>query len=249
MSPEGRAFVVAGSATAAGLLLLSGIVVWRLAGPRYPSDVATICDAEARSGFTLRREMPALGDWMRGHVATPEGNLLLARLGDVPMADRGAVLRAEASAAAVVACPLADAYDALVAEGVTRADFQRLCSYVTFPDLGARGDAARLAALEQWLTTQANDPATKALADPLRVAATPAERARILRAASKEAGLLTCDIARVVETPLPPPDAGVTTSEAGEPEESDANAPATPEAEAPESRDEAPASAPDLADE
>jgi hypothetical protein len=229
MSPERRAFVAAALATAGGLLLLSGLVIWRLGGPKYASDVATLCDAEGRSGFGLRREMPALGDWIRGHVVTPRGNVLLARLGDLPMADRAAAIRVEAQAAGVAACPLADSYDAIVAEGATRADFQRLCSYVTFPDLATHGDAARLTAIEHWLATQATDPATRALADPLREATTPAERARLLRDASKDAGLLTCDIARVVETPLPPPDAGAPPLEAGEPDE--------PGAEAPESTD------------
>jgi hypothetical protein len=188
-----------------GIALVGGVVAWRLAGATLRTDVEAICGAELRSGLTMRHEMPALGDWMRRHVTTPEGNELLATLGDLPVADRADRLRSAASAQGVTSCPMAASYDALVAEGDARADLQRLCSYVTFPDLAQGDDSARLAVLEGWIAGEARDPRAKALADPLRAADSPADRARVLRTAAREIGIFTCDIAKVLESP--PPDA------------------------------------------
>jgi hypothetical protein len=191
-----------------GVALVGAVLAWRLTGTTLRADVETICSAELRSGLTMRHEMPALGDWVRGHLATPEGNELVATLGDLPMADRAGVLQASAVAQRVTPCPMAASYDALVAEGDARADLQRLCSYVTFPDLAQDDDAARLEALEDWIAREARDPRTKALADPLRAAGSPADRARVLRAAARAIGIVTCDVAKVLESAPPPPDAG-----------------------------------------
>ena len=79
---------------------------------------------------------------------------------------------------------------------------------MTFPDLASGDDAARLAALEDWIEGQATNPRTKALAGPLRSAGTSAERAHVLREASRDIGVLTCDVAKTIETPAAPADAG-----------------------------------------
>jgi hypothetical protein len=136
-------------------------------------------------------------------VGTRQGNELLASLHDTPVDRRGSRLREAADGARLGACPLAQSYESLVADADYRADLQRLCSYVTFPDLAASDDAARLAALEDWIETQASNARTKALAAPLRSAQSPAERAIVLRAASREMDVFTCDVARTIETPPP----------------------------------------------
>jgi hypothetical protein len=192
----------------AGLALVAGVVVWRLAIASYRADVETMCHAEARSGLVLSKDMQALTAWLRGHLTTPEGNELLSRLGDAPMSARAARLRDAAASVGAGACPMTASYESLVNDGDYRADLQRLCSYVTFPDLAAGDDAARLAALEDWIEGQAKNPRTQALAAPLRSAGTPAERARVLREASGEMGIYTCDVAKTLETPPPPLDAG-----------------------------------------
>ncbi len=195
----------------AGLLLVGGVAAWRLAGATAVGDLAVICHAEARSGLTISRDMPALNEWMRGHLATREGNELLSTLHDTPADGRASRLRDSADAAGIGPCPLAQSYDSLVADAAYRADLQRLCSLSTFPelaDLAASDDAARLGALEDWIDTQAASARTKALAGPLRSASTPAERANVLRVASREMDVFTCDLARTIETPPPPPDAG-----------------------------------------
>lgn len=192
----------------AGLLLVGGVTTWRLAGATYRGDLRAMCDAEARSGLTLARDMPALNEWMRGHVTTPEGNELLAGLHDRPADRRASTLRDAADAAGVRPCPLVHSYEGLVADADYRADLQRLCSLVTFPDLAADDDDARLAVLEDWIDTQAESARTKALAGPLRIGQTAAERASVLREASRAMDVFTCDVARTIESPPPALDAG-----------------------------------------
>jgi hypothetical protein len=197
-----------GAVAVGGVVLVTVVVAWRLGGASVRGDLETICSAESRSGWTLRTEMPALTEWTRRHLTTPEGNTFDAALRDVAMAERGRRLRAEAAAHGIGSCPLAASYDALVLEGDERADLQRLCSYVTFPDFVNGDDRARLEVLEAWIERDASTARTRALAGPLRDAATPADRARVLRAASSAVDMLTCDIAGVLETPPPLPDAG-----------------------------------------
>jgi hypothetical protein len=191
-----------------GLALIGGVVLWRLAGTTVAVDVETICRAEVRSGLTLAKDMPALNVWLRGHVGTPEGNELLARLGDAPVVERGPRLRNAAAALGIADCPVARSYEGLATDGEYRADLERLCSYVTFPDLAGGDDAARLTALEEWIESRASDARTKALADPLRSAETPGERARLLRATAREMDIFTCDVAKTLESPAPAPDGG-----------------------------------------
>jgi hypothetical protein len=202
MRPEPRIAAVG----LAGLLLVGAVVAWRLTGVTVRGDVETICRAELRSGLTLARDMPALTEWLRGHLGTPEGNAILSRLGDAPMPDRAPRLRSAAAALGLGECPMAQSYETLVADGDYRADLQRLCSQLTFPDLAAVDDPSRLAALEGWIASDAANARTKALAGPLRDAETPAERARVLRQASRAIDIFTCDVAKIIESP--PPDAG-----------------------------------------
>src|SRR4029077_15658250 len=116
----------------------------------------------------LRRDMPALGEWVRAHLATPEGNELCAALGDAPFVDRAARLRSEARPRGLAACPLARSYEELAAEADARADLQRLCSYVTFPGIEQADDGARLERVESWIERDGASAGTKALAEPLR---------------------------------------------------------------------------------
>lgn len=194
-------------AALAGAALVAGVLAWRLVTASYRADVESLCDAERRSGFTMHDDLPALNEWMRGRMTTAAGNALLSGLGDVPFADRPGRLRAAAAAVGLRACPTAVSCDRLVAEGSCRADMQRLCSYVTFPDLLHLDDEARLEALERWIADDASGPCARTMADPLRLAETPAVRAAALRAASKAVGILTCDVAKVLEAP-PPVDGG-----------------------------------------
>jgi hypothetical protein len=103
---------------------------------------------------------------------------------------------------------MAEAYEGLAAAGASRAQMQRLCSLATFPGFAAEDDATRLADLESWIHDHDHDLRVRALAEPLVQAATPAERAELLRQASKAIEVFTCDVAKAIEIPPPVPDAG-----------------------------------------
>jgi hypothetical protein len=189
-----------------GGMLVVAVAAWRLAGATYRADVETICDAEKRSGLALRLDMPALGEWVRAHLVTSEGNELYSSLGDVPMAERAARVRSTALALGLPACPMARSYEELVADGESRADLQRLCSYVTFPGIERLDDPGRLDVIEAWIERESTNARTKALAEPLRRAETPVARARLLRASAGAIDVYACDLAKAIESP--PPDAG-----------------------------------------
>jgi hypothetical protein len=79
---------------------------------------------------------------------------------------------------------------------------------VTFPGLGDRDDGARLEALLGWIALRPAGSRARDLEGPLRAAAGPADRAATLRGAAREDGIATCDVAKILETPWAPPDAG-----------------------------------------
>ena len=186
--------------------MLLAVIAWRLHAS-YGADVETICNAEARSGVPLRRDMAAVADWTRARLGTPEGNAFYATLEDLPVAERAVHLARAASALGIPSCPLAAAYDRLVEDGLFRADMQRLCSRVTFPELLDRAGDERAAAIERWIEGDAATAAVRALGPPLRAAATPADRAQILNDAARGVDVFTCDVAKDMLAP-DPADAG-----------------------------------------
>jgi hypothetical protein len=186
----------------AGATALLAVVAWRLRAS-YGADVETVCDAETLSGVPLRRDMAAVADWIRARLGTPEGNAFYATLEDLPVVERSARLARAASALGIPSCPLAGAYDRLVQDGLLRADVQRLCSRATFPDLLGRASDERAAAIERWIDADAATAPVRALGPPLRAAATPQDRARVLTEAARGVDVLTCDVAKDLLAPDP----------------------------------------------
>jgi hypothetical protein len=193
-----------------GVALLGGIIGWKLLGSSYGSDVATICNAEKASGLTIEKDMAKVTQWVRAHLETPEGNEFFTSLGDLRVAERAKRLQAEATTSRVGSCPMVASYEQVAAEGGYRSDLQHLCSNAAFPRLIELDDEARLARLEEWIDAQAKSPRTKELAEPLRRAATGAERAKLLRDAAGKMDVYSCDAARTLESPqtAPPPTSG-----------------------------------------
>jgi hypothetical protein len=101
----------------------------------------------------------------------------------------------------MASCPLAESYARLAEEAEYRADIQGLCSVVTMHGLADLDEDARLGALVAFLDESAQTAKAKALAVPLRRAATPADRAQVLRDAATEGGIFKCDVAQVIEAP------------------------------------------------
>jgi hypothetical protein len=186
----------------AGAGALVAVVVWRL-GASYSADLETICHAEARSGVLLRRDMAGVADWTRAHLVTADGNAFYAGLADLPVAARARRLVAEAAARRIPSCPLVAAYDDLVDDGRFRADMQHLCSRVTFPDLMSVTAGERAEALERWIETASVTSRMRALAGPLRTAASPREQARVLNEAARGVDVLTCDVVKALLAPDP----------------------------------------------
>ncbi len=194
-----------------GVALVGGVVAWKLAGSTYRGDIETICDAEKRSGVTIERDMAKVTQWVRGQLATPEGNEFFSSLAETKMIDRAKRLRGEATTFHIAACPMVASYELVAAEGDYRSDLQHLCSSAAFPRLAELDDAGRLARLEDWIENQAKSPRTKELADRLRQPTTGAERARLLRDTAGKMDVYSCDGARTLESPQASPPAGVPT--------------------------------------
>lgn len=203
--PEGGGLLTAWRSWAViGVLLVGGVVAWKLLGSSYKSDVETICNAEKGSGFTIEHDPSKVTQWVRAHLATPEGNELYSGLGEMKVHDRGKRLQSTADELKVGACPAVASYEKVAADGDYKTDLQRLCSNVTFPKLAELDDAARLAALEEWIDKNAKSPRTKELADPLRQGGPP-ERAKLLRDTANKENVYTCDVAKTLEAPVAPP--------------------------------------------
>jgi hypothetical protein len=187
-----------------GAALLGAVIVWRLWGSTYRSDVRTICNAEKGSGFTIQKDMPKVTQWIRANLETPEGNTFFSTLTDTRLSERAKRLQTESAAVKLTACPMVSSYQALFAEGEYRADLGNLCSSLTFPTLAQLDDDGRLAKIEEWIDRQAKSPRTKELADPLRSAASPAARAKLLRDTASNMNVFTCDTAKTLDSPQAP---------------------------------------------
>jgi hypothetical protein len=188
-----------------GVVLVGGVVAWKLLGASYKHDVETICNAEKSSGFSADKETAKLGEWLRARLGTPEGNELYSSIADAKVADRAKLLRDASEQQQVSPCPLVPTYERLAADADYRNDLQHLCSSFTFPKLLASDDDARLQMLEDWIDKSTLSPRTKELADPLRQAATGADRAKVLRDVATKLDVFSCENAKTLETPTPMP--------------------------------------------
>jgi hypothetical protein len=195
-----------------GVALVGGVVIWKLAGSSYRSDIQTICEAEKGSGLSVEKDMAKVRQWVRAHLATPEGNEFFSSLDDSRVAERAKRLQAEATIVQLGSCPMAASYELVAAQGDYRSDLQHLCSNAAFPRLVEQDDAGRLTRLLDWIDAQAKSPRTKELSAPLRQAGTGAERAKLLRETAGKMDVYSCDSAKTLESAQQaPPPAGVPT--------------------------------------
>lgn len=187
---------------ALGAAFVAFVVAWRLTTSSYRADVATICESETLARLSVRRDMAGVTDRIRARLATARGNGLLSQLRDSPIAERAARLRTEARIVKLPRCPMADTYEQLAGEAEYRADVQRLCSYVTFPGLGGLDDRLRVQTLTSWIEEAARTDRLRELGAILGRAAASSDAAAALRAAAGEIDVLTCDTAKVLDTPV-----------------------------------------------
>ncbi|HEY3821517.1 MAG TPA: AgmX/PglI C-terminal domain-containing protein [Polyangiaceae bacterium] len=188
----------------AGALLVFGVIGWKLLGSTYKADVHTICNGEADSGYMLDKDTSKVTAYVRQHLTTPEGNTFFSALSDAKLVERAKRLKSEAGTLGIASCPMVAAFEKAAAEGDYRADIQHLCSNVAFSHLAEQEDAARLQRLEDWIDQSAKSPRTKDVGDALRKAATPADRANLLRDDANKVDIFTCDLAKTLEGPVMP---------------------------------------------
>jgi hypothetical protein len=149
--------------------------------------------------------MSKVTQWIRANLETPEGNTFFSTLSDTRLSERAKRLQTESAAVKLTACPMVSSYQALYAEGEYRSDLGNLCSSLTFATLAQLDDDGRLATIEEWIDKQAKSPRTKELAEPLRSAASPAARAKLLRDAGNKMDVFMCKTAETLDSPQAPP--------------------------------------------
>jgi len=168
-------------------------------------DTETICDAESRSGLTLRASPSKLAAWLDAHVATTDGKSLLEAIDSAVPSERGATLRNDATGRGVTPCPLADAYDATVSDRGRLADLRAICA-ASSVDLATSDDARRMQILKTTVAASVA-PETQSLVARLN-AAPAAQRGVILRAEVASApwpdGIPTCIAADILARPAHP---------------------------------------------
>jgi hypothetical protein len=185
-------------ATALGVAVAAA----KLLGATYAHDVATVCNAESASGLVTSRNAARVSQWTQDHLRTPEGGRLLAALRDLPLDERARWLEERSRAAGLSNCPMVKVYDELSREWNTRRELQRLCSTATFPDLDTLDEAGRRQVIDEWFELHAVTAQALSLRSRLRGTQKPAGRAEVLRDAATGLGVLTCDVAKILATPV-----------------------------------------------
>ena len=191
-----------------GVVVVGGVIAWKLIGTSYKHDVETICNAEKGSGLSVEHETSKLSAWIRDHLGTPEGNELYSAINEAKVAERAKKLQDEADKLHVSPCPITASYQQIAATGDARSDLQHLCSTMTFPKLLASDDDTRLTMLENWIDAAAKSPRTKDLGAALKQAPVGPARAKVLRDAANALDVFTCENAKSLESPPPPTPTG-----------------------------------------
>jgi len=187
-----------------GVVMVGGVIAWKLLGASYKRDIDTICNAEGRSGIGADKDFAKLTSWVRDHLGTPEGNEAYSALGDAKVNERSKKMQDDADQAHVGPCPFVASLDKLSALTDYRSDLQHLCSNMTFPKLLASEDPVRLKMLSGWIDRSAKSPRTKELYAQLAATPPGPPRATVLREAATNGSVLACDNAKSLEAPPPP---------------------------------------------
>ncbi len=185
-----------------GIFLVGVIVVGKLLGATYAHDVATLCNAESTSGFLVGKNAARVTMWAQEHLQTGDGGRLLSALRDLPLDQRAKCLERESQAVGLSTCPMVRAYEELYDRWRVKQELQHLCSITTFPDLDKLDIPERLQLVEEWLTLNASTVEARLLGSRLSRAETAAAGAELLRDAASDAGILTCDVAKVLAVPV-----------------------------------------------
>lgn len=184
----------------AGVLLVAGVIGWRLSAGSYKSDIQKICMAEKSSGADAKQDVKKVEAYAKDHLETPEASAWLSELVKKGVGDRAKGLRDESARVGVGACPLVATYEAIFAEGEYRQDLTALCSTSDLPAIEAADDEGRLKKILAWIDGHAKSPRTKALSDKLSKAE-PKARADALREEVTAAAVYQCELVATLVKP------------------------------------------------
>jgi hypothetical protein len=177
----------------------------------YKSDIQRTCDAEHLAG--VKADSPALIEWLKRNVNTPDGVVLANELSTKSPRDRSLQLQAEARKEGFPGCPLADSFEALAKDQAWKQDVANLCDgHALLPggfaaavlDIGAlTDDGERLREITEWSQAQLKTPDAQTFVGKLEKVA-PRNRGQALRAEATRAGITTpCSVADALDRPLP----------------------------------------------
>jgi hypothetical protein len=199
-----RAFTAAAVMLAAGPTLPTCFNV-------YHADVERICDAEHRSGITLKADPGGVEAWLRRSVASPEGVVLLNQLQSESLRDRVIHLRGEARNQSIAACPFADSLDVVANDAAYKAAIVSLCTGEATNDQGdvarldvtSADDAERMREITDWTALNLKSPQAQNVVARMAQAAVK-DRSGILKAEASKVGLTSCALATTLDQPPPP---------------------------------------------
>ncbi len=188
----------------AGLILIGGVIAWRLTAGSYKTDIQKICFAEKNSALDAKQDIRKIESWAKEQLDTPEASAWLTELVKKGVGDRGTGLRDESKRLGIAECPLAASYEALRLDGEYRQDIAGLCSLNDLPAIEAADDAERLHKLLDWIQTRAKSPRTKALAEKI-TQADAKDRADVLREAANASAVFQCELVNTLLKPQSKP--------------------------------------------
>jgi hypothetical protein len=174
----------------------------------YRSDVERICDAEHRSGRTVKADAAGVMKWISESVTSAQGVVLENQLQAESARDRAVQLRSEARAQALGGCPVADAFEAYAVDDEYRTAVQSLCNGEASSgarlDVAPADDAERMREIRDWTLTNLRGPLALAFVD--RLAQTEVQgRPALLLAEASRLGLPGCALSATLERPPPTP--------------------------------------------
>jgi|SRR5579883_2409580 len=179
------------------VLLLVGVIGWRLAAGSYKADIQKICNAEKNAGLDAQADLQKTEKWAKEHLDTPEAATWFSELLKKGLIDRANGLEAESKKYAVNECPLVGAYRALEATAEYRKDLFGLCA---LPNLDALDDDARLKKMVDWIQNSSKTARIKPLADKL-TQTDANQRSNLVRATANDATVYACELANVLARP------------------------------------------------
>jgi hypothetical protein len=176
----------------------------------YHSDIERICDAEHRSGLTVKADAAGLQAWLQHSIASPEGVVLLNQLQAESPRDRAVQLRTEARTQSLATCPLADSFEALAKDDEYKTAIANLCAgeavssqgNVARLDVVSASDADRMSEIAAWTAENSKSPEAQSFVSRL-AGSSVKDRGGILRGEAAKLGMTTCPLASVLDQPPP----------------------------------------------